>query len=315
MANKRSYEDVIKIFQEKGCVLTTTRDEYDKMQGVSRSKFQFKALCGHDNDVILTNFISKGSGLYCKKCVSEKVRVLLQEKSKLSADLYGSAYGTRLEYEGYVYLVDVLGQEFDVQKTNEGCLADFMIKPKSIGEDKWLMVQLKTTHDVCHGLYTFNMHTNTYSNCIVICLCTSTKELWLFHWLEVSTNNRLNIGQTARSVFYKNKQHSVAQLIENLHIKYALYPRFKAEHAKVPIGIFQQREQKFRRLREEKLSCLDYQYPLEEGLKHDFVVNGYKVQEKVAGTRKGRQKSYMIFLYCNNGKENNQKMYKSSNLN
>ena len=36
------------------------------MQNANRNKFYFRASCGHDNTVTLSNFIQKGSGLTCK---------------------------------------------------------------------------------------------------------------------------------------------------------------------------------------------------------------------------------------------------------
>ena len=48
-----------------------------------------------------------------------------------------------------------------------------------------------------------------------------------------------------------------------------------------------------------------------EGLKYDFTINGYKVQEKVAGVRKDRSNSYWISFYCNNSKIEKKRQYKS----
>ena len=71
-----------------------------------------------------------------------------------------------------------------------------------------------------------------------------------------------------------------------------------------PINIYQQREQKYMKLREDKMKYLQITYPEIEGQCYDLIINGYKVQDKVIGKRSDRKNSYTISLYRNNGKNN-----------
>lgn len=276
---KRSYSEVKHIFEQKGCVLLTSIHEYAEMKEVSRNKFKFVAKCGHNNEVMLTNFICKGSGVLCKNCVQRNV----SNRIKALYEGYNGTYGSCLESKAFN---SALSFDFDIMKSNEGCKADFLLKPLCIKDDKWLMVQLKSTQNVCHNIYTFSIKERCYDNCIVICVCTMSKEIWMFDWTEVLGKKKINIGLSSMSTFYNNKQDSIQTLIENLHRAYALYPKYRNTYAMIPTSYYQRREQMFRKHRESNISCLKYEYPVVDGLKYDFIINGFKVQEKVSGMKR-----------------------------
>ena len=92
---------------------------------------------------------------------------------------------------------------------------------------------------------------------------------------------------------------------------YSLYPKFKQQYAKIPISIYQQREQDFKTIRNVNLPDLNCHYPEIEGLNHDFIVNGYRTQEKVAGLRKDRIETYLASLYKSNGKLGSRRQFQS----
>ena len=80
---KKSYDIINEIFSDKNCELYTSKVEYDLMQNTNRNKFYFRASCGHDNNVTLTNFIQKGSGVTCKECMKKRVSNKLVEYQRL----------------------------------------------------------------------------------------------------------------------------------------------------------------------------------------------------------------------------------------
>lgn len=109
MVVKKSYSNVYKIFEEKECKLLTSENIYNEMKEISRSKFKFIAKCGHENEVYLTNFISKNSGVFCKNCI----KTIIQQKNKNNLSNYNSR---NQDYEAYMYLCNILDTEFDIKK-------------------------------------------------------------------------------------------------------------------------------------------------------------------------------------------------------
>jgi hypothetical protein len=86
----------------------------------------------------------------------------------------------------------------------------------------------------------------------------------------------------------KYSQYEVENLYETVQTFYNTLPKRSIHAINVPIGANQQREQDYRRKREIYLPYLEYIYPEREGLEYDFIVNGMKVQEKVATEMKTR---------------------------
>lgn len=60
---KKSYEELLKIFADKGCELYITKEKYDTINNLCHCKFSFKTSCGHvpDSDIF---YILPESELY-----------------------------------------------------------------------------------------------------------------------------------------------------------------------------------------------------------------------------------------------------------
>lgn len=104
----------------------------------------------------------------CINCSREKTARTLKEKVKI--DRYS---GMNLEYKGYLFMKDALKDKFIVEKTHEGCLSDMIVKPIDEQEDRWLMIQLKTTTQPTYTLYSFFINNKDYSGCALVCICFS----------------------------------------------------------------------------------------------------------------------------------------------
>ena len=80
-----------------------------------------------------------------------------------------------------------------------------------------------------------------------------------------------------------------------------------------PVSVLQQREQEYVRKREMNVPFLKYEYPNVQNTCVDFLVNGKKVQEKIAGLNTSKNILH-IGLRCNNGKIDKKRAFRSYHL-
>lgn len=74
------FNEYIQLFDSKNCRLLTTFEQFKeltKTKDPSFTKVEFIATCGHTNSVIITNFKSKNSGVVCKQCMVNTVKLRL----------------------------------------------------------------------------------------------------------------------------------------------------------------------------------------------------------------------------------------------
>jgi len=245
---KKSYDIINQIFTDKKCELYTSKDEYNLMHNANRNTFYFKASCGHDNNVTLTNFIQKGSGVTCKECMKKQVSSKLVEYQKQN-DMPASK-GHVQETRVFNLLNDLLSKEFNIQKTNEGCTVDFIIKSKELKDNKWLGVQLKTTQGICHNLYSFKLHKNKYEKLLILCYCISDNLMWLIPFENIShIKGNLNIGLTDKSIYNKFKINEL-NIFEKINEYFEIMNLNTLESFMIQKNICQQNEIKYRNLME-----------------------------------------------------------------
>lgn len=295
----RQYSDIVALFEEKGCELYTTEDEFILMKTPDKSVFSFKASCGHDNTVTLTNFVCKCSGVTCKTCMNIRVRDKLIEFHKDNDQPADKNHV--LETEVYNKLNNILNNDLDIMKTREGCTADFIIRPKNNGEDMWLGVQLKTTRGICHDLYTFSLRGKKYENMVILCCCTHDDSMWLIPFDAVShIKNNLNIGLTNKSVYSKYKVNQPSLLTSLIHY-FGTFKLDSQKHYMIPKHIYSQNEIKYSEKREYHCDFLTFVAPEIEQSYYDFKINGRNIQEKVATKRIGRKDAYITYIRRSKG--------------
>jgi hypothetical protein len=305
------YQELCDKYKLYGCELITTKQEIDELlensnKSVYYQKLHFMSKCGHESDGYLINLIGKGTGVNCRKCA----RAIMTQKQKENRK-EGKQSGLELEYEGFKYIREIINKDFEVVKTNEGCIADFIVRPIGSNEDEWLMIQLKTTRKPSFGLYCFRTHGNDYSNCVMVMICLDDKKTWILDGkltVGLKTNLNIGIGNSKYNEFMVNNNS-----IDILNKFYESKDLFEREVCIYPQSPCQQQEQDYRRIIGNELSFLNYTYPEEEGLKHDFLINDKKVQEKVCSitTKKNGNKFYLAALYNNNGKIDGIRQFKS----
>jgi hypothetical protein len=151
------YNTIKEALEKEECILLTTLDEYNEMYSVTKNKhvirFRFIATCGHENDVAYTNFITRKTGLLCKKCTKNKVKKSLKEKQQSNLNMTSLI----TENNGINTLEKYISDKYIIKKTNEGCGADLAIKEITSENDEWIPLQIKVTNKKSdHNMYSFN---------------------------------------------------------------------------------------------------------------------------------------------------------------
>lgn len=289
------YIKLQEIFESKGCKLLTTNEELaEQSKSYEHKKVSFIAACGHENTVTITNFQQKGSGVTCKNCMKKKVSEKLKTHNKEKVE---ASKSTIQECEVIEKLQVLLGNNMTFVKTNEGCISDVIIKPLHIEDDKWLRIQVKTTKDVCHGLYSFRLHGTDYTNHIILCYCINHNKYWLIPYNVVSNlKGSLNIGLTSKSNYYKYEieEHLVYIKLLEYYNETVLY---QYDECMLPQCVYQQREMEFQQKRVEKFPFLQFEKPKYNQSCYDFSINGKHVQEKFAYEISSRKNTYYVCLY------------------
>lgn len=291
------YEDVSDCFVEKGCVLLTTKEEFDTLRGRHRHpKFRYVAQCNHENVVHYNVFKSRGTGLLCPKCVSVKNSKVA--KDNMSKDVLQHL---KLEKTCIDYFIDLVGERIACEKAFDGCKADVLVKPKYVTSDDWVGIQVKTT--MCkRKTYGFHITCKRYDGLLILCICNEDKKMWLLPFDVVDGISKLTIGSSKSK--YSQYEVDSTNINDVLLRYYEMTTKFTFDHLNTPTCIYQQREKLYRELRDAKVSCLSFCYTNMEGEVFDFLCNGKRVQEKVGGYYK---KGYLFHLYKNNGKKNNKR--------
>jgi len=134
--------------------------------------------------VQLNNFIHKNTGITCKLCTFNKFS---QDKKGVFEDFHRQEFSVIKGLQHFC-------QEFEFKFCNEGCLADFAIRPKNTATEAWLPLQLKTTQKVCHGLYRFHIH-NDYKDLNIIFFGMDKQRVWIINYADLKGRKTLSIGE------------------------------------------------------------------------------------------------------------------------
>ncbi len=181
------YNDIVNKFAINGCKLLTTYEEFIELNKItyqSHIKLDFIAQCGHPNKVVLSNFLLRKTGINCKKCVIQNNI----SKRLLTTNIQPASISNCIENNGYNEIIKLIDSNFIIKKTHEGCLADFLIQPKDNNKNKWIPIQLKTTQNSVHDMYSFNM--------IIICYCIDEKKIWIIPYNDINhLKYKINISK------------------------------------------------------------------------------------------------------------------------
>jgi hypothetical protein len=143
---------------------------------------------------------------------------------------------------------------------------------------------------------------------MILLYCLSDNKIWILDNSQCRGKNHINIGVTKKAEYYKY-QYDKDTVINKLHIEYALSNKFIKDLCLIPQTANQKVEHLYRTRREKELPYLLFRYPDVQGLRTDYYINEYKIQEKVAFPRKDSKETYIVSLHRNNGTGNVYKCY------
>jgi hypothetical protein len=294
------YENIIEEFNKRGCTLITTKEEHSKIIKKHNYKLNYIASCGHNHTVFYNVFKSRGTGIICSSCKYTENGNIKKERFK-NNEIAKLGYIDQ-ENDCIIKLIGQLNKDFEIVKAFDGCIVDMIYKPIGTTEDTCVGIQVKTTNRDING-YSFHLQ-NNYKNCLILCFDCINENIWIF------PENYFN--QTKISIGYTKSKYNVfkvekSNLISCLYNYYVNTSKFTFDELNLPINIFQQREQEYRKFREEKIDFLKFEYDNKEGTVYDFKIGKNKIQEKVTCIN-NETKIVMFQLSKRNGNNKGKRM-------
>jgi hypothetical protein len=299
-----NYEKLCKTFSDKNCQVTMTCEQFQENYKNNTCKINYIAFCGHQNTVSYKNFTTLNQGINCLKCVHKNNSVKLKELYSNGNNLCS----LNQEFNSINYFKTLIDNQFIAIKPFDGCKADIAIKKIEETEDLWLGIQVKTTiKKTEREQYYFRLNNGKYDNCLILCVCDEDKKMWLIPYEEVNGLKTIGIAKKSK---YNKYEVTIENLIEKLNHYYMTISKTQFDILDTPTSIFQQQEQQYRKIREEKINFIEFKNNTIEGLVYDFKIGEKKVQEKVGTIMHSNNDSYSFNLVkykCRiNGKCKNQ---------
>jgi hypothetical protein len=299
MAPTLTYEDVKNKFTEKGAQLQMTEHEFEKLSQPSLYVYDIIASCGHTHKIRANNPFE--NTIMCLQC-SKKQAIVKQIETHNSSE---HNLGYQLEYDSYIFIKELISNAFDIIKLPEGTKADLLVKPNNIEDDLWCQIQLKATKAPARkNQYNFNLN-KQYLNMVIICNCLEDEKLWVMSG-DVFKDYRTVTLCEKNSKYEKyicksdNLAKQLLQFYENENVK-----KIDSKSAYRDVCPNVAKEQKYRLLREAKLSFIAFEYSEMGGLVYDFKINGLKFQEKYNNHTNDNPNRFNFHLHKYGGTINN----------
>jgi hypothetical protein len=297
------YENIIQEFNKRNCKLLTTKEEHFEILKISKKcnyKLNYIASCGHTHNVFYNVFKSRDTGVICPNCKNKKIGE--DKKEKIKNNEISKIHNTEQEFLFITKISNLIEGTFDINKAFDGCNIDIIFKPKNIVDDNWCGIQVKTTKTI-NLTYSFHIN-NYYKDCLILLYCCEDDSMWLIPENIIGNQKKISIG------YYKSKYNIYKVNNDNITSKlndlYKVTSKFNYDKLNTPTCIYQQREQEFRKYREEKINFIKFDYYNMEGTVYDFKIGNIKIQEKVT---KVSFEHKCIFQLCkNNGVINKKRL-------
>ena len=185
------YENVCYEFRQRGCELLLTKNEFENISNKTHSHLKIKSSCGHLMTVQLGHFRYYNSGVLCRDCRNKETGIKRRIENKCLKT--GSSMGHVIENKAKLILLNLWKEIFDIIDVTDGCDSDILIKPKSINDNRWLKIQIKSTEKPTH-VYSFHLDHKDYTNCIMAFVCNEEIKIWLLPFEVVKNKVGISIG-------------------------------------------------------------------------------------------------------------------------
>lgn len=274
------YEDIKRTFEKEGCKLITTREEMQIHNLHVTSKYKIIASCGHEIDGCWFHmFKYRGTGKICKTCMDKSQAI--HNKALNEVHVGGNSYAHSIEQQGIDLIKKYAGDKINIEVSPECCLADIAIKDIITKDDKWTPLQLKCTLIGRHNIYSFTFNGTNYKDMYILLICVNEEKFWIINGNDVVDQKKVSIGMKKS----KYNQFAVDKSELGIHLSKLYYNDINKKSLSViqtPITKKCQKEQEFKKLREQKLHNIFFVQPELGYTVYDFKLNEFKVQEKTA---------------------------------
>ena len=294
-----NYNKVYEFCKDHTIELLTTFEEFeDKRKTTLKEYYQFVridfiGICGHPSSAVVTNFMTRKTGVTCKYCIKQNTKKVLNTKSHLC---------TTTECDGISLLEKYLSETYEIIRTKEGCLADLAIRKKEINQDLYIPIQIKVTNTISHKMYSFRGLKSSYKDMLLVLICIKENKLWVIPYNNLNIKSTLNISEKSKYNKYlvidnTLLSQSIEKYIDQLKLS-------TLKELMTPLSIYQKREQDYIQKREKYINFLNYTYLSIQNTPTDFLINNKKIQEKVCGYLPDKN-ALLVHLASNNGKKEN----------
>ena len=300
MPVKHTYENIFNDFKNHNCELLYDKFEFCKIYINADSKLDIKTSCGHKYSISYHTFTRNKNNVICKNCRYNK----LSEKQKIS--YFENKYKlTQLETDSIDYLKYLIDEEFEFKRTFEGCKADIAIKPKNIINDKWIGIQIKSTLNKVNKQnnigYNFPIF-KQYENMIIICIDYIDKKIWLFENNDIKhVKSTITIRNNSKYSKFEIHKETIISILLN---KYEQLDKLPFNELDTPLSNTVKLEYKYRQLRENKLTFINFINNENQCEVYDFKIGNKKIQEKVSSVKNNKIESYSFNLHKMGSKKN-----------
>lgn len=192
---KTKYEDIVKMFENKGCRLVTSEDEYKEKNMIKKDKFKYIAKCGHENEIRGSIFMN-GFGINCKNCQSKNV----DEENKIVKSFN--------IHELINHFVSQLNETIEWKLTPDKYgLSDVFIR--KCGCENWIRVQIRFS-----ATLKIRVNVNVDIDYFIVVCFSNNEDVWVIP--KEDSVKKLAITKSNNTKYHKYKIEK-KDLVTELH--------------------------------------------------------------------------------------------------